>query len=103
RLLLDALSEGGTLAQYVPVDVSESALVTAARRMLDRYPGLGVHPVLSDFTARLGFPAPAGPRLVVFLGGTIGNLLPVERAEFLTALRAQMRRCRPPLPGSPLG
>src|SRR6516162_3171235 len=29
RLLLDALSETGTLREYVPVDVSEAALVTA--------------------------------------------------------------------------
>src|SRR5258708_33852051 len=46
RLLLDALGGAGTLAEDGPVDVSESALVTAARRMLDRYSGLRVHPVL---------------------------------------------------------
>jgi L-histidine N-alpha-methyltransferase len=90
-LLLDALSETGRLTEYVPVDVSESALVTAASRMLARYQGLHVHPVLSDFTHHLGFPEPAGPRLVAFLGGTIGNLLPAERAEFLRSLRAHMR------------
>jgi L-histidine N-alpha-methyltransferase len=90
RLLLDALSDAGALAEYVPVDVSESALVTAASRMLERYPGLRVRAVLSDFTEHLGFGAPSGPRLVVFLGGTIGNLLPAERARFLAAVRAQL-------------
>jgi L-histidine N-alpha-methyltransferase len=91
RLLLDALAETGQLAEYVPVDVSESALVTAASRMLARYPGMRVHAVLSDFTEHLGFPDPSGPRLVVFLGGTIGNLLPAERAEFLARLRSQLQ------------
>ena len=91
RLLLDALRDIGTLTEYVPVDVSESALVTAASRMLDRYPGLAVQAVLSDFTEHLGLPASGGSRLVVFLGGTIGNLLPAERAEFLTSLRAGLR------------
>jgi L-histidine N-alpha-methyltransferase len=91
RLLLDALAETGQLAEYVPVDVSESALVTAASRMQARYPALRVHAVLSDFTEHLGFPDPSGPRLVVFLGGTIGNLLPAERAEFLASLRAQLQ------------
>ncbi len=90
-LLLDALRESGQLTEYVPVDVSESALVTAASRMLARYRGLRVHAVLSDFTEHLGFPAASGPRLVVFLGGTIGNLLPDERAVFLASLRAQLR------------
>jgi L-histidine Nalpha-methyltransferase len=91
RLLLDAMHAAGSLAEYVPVDVSESALVTAATRMLERYPGLRVQPVLSDFTEHLGLPDSDGPRLVAFLGGTIGNLLPAERAEFLASLRAALR------------
>jgi dimethylhistidine N-methyltransferase/ergothioneine biosynthesis protein EgtC len=94
-LLLDALASLGTLTQYVPVDVSESALVTAATRMLERYEGLTVHAVLSDFTEQLGLPAsgdiPGERRLIAFLGGTIGNLLPAERAEFLARVRAGMR------------
>jgi L-histidine Nalpha-methyltransferase len=91
RLLLDAMAAAGDLADYVPVDVSESALVTAATRMLERYPGMRVHPVLSDFTEHLGLPDADGPRLVAFLGGTIGNLLPAERAEFLASVRAGLR------------
>lgn len=90
-LLLDALREEGTLAEYVPVDVSESALITAASRMRDHYPGLRVRAVLSDFTEHLGLPETDGPRLVAFLGGTIGNLLPGERSEFLASLRARLR------------
>ena len=91
RLLLDALADRGTLAEYVPVDVSESALVTAASRMSDRYPGLSVRAVLSDFTEHLGLPDSGGRRLVAFLGGTIGNLLPAERAGFFASLRAGLR------------
>ncbi|HET9896043.1 MAG TPA: L-histidine N(alpha)-methyltransferase [Streptosporangiaceae bacterium] len=91
RLLLDALCELGSLREYVPVDVSESALVTAARRILGRYPQLRVHAVLSDFTEHLGLPESGGSRLVAFLGGTIGNLLPAERAEFFAGLRARLR------------
>jgi L-histidine N-alpha-methyltransferase len=91
RLLLDALRDAGTLASYVPVDVSESALILAASRMTERYPGLRVQAVLSDFTEHLGLPESGGPRLVVFLGGTIGNLLPAERADFLASVRSRLR------------
>jgi L-histidine Nalpha-methyltransferase len=73
------------------VDVSESALTTAAHRVLASYPGLHVDAVVSDFEAHLGLPAPDGPRLVAFLGSTIGNLLPPERAAFLGRLRAGLR------------
>ncbi|MFE4515965.1 L-histidine N(alpha)-methyltransferase [Kitasatospora sp. NPDC056783] len=90
RLLLDALRALGTLETYVPVDVSESALAAAGAALAAEYPGLGVHGVLADFTARLGLPPEGGPRLVAFLGGTLGNLLPQERAAFLRRLRAAL-------------
>ncbi|MFJ9951525.1 L-histidine N(alpha)-methyltransferase [Kitasatospora sp. NPDC091207] len=90
RLLLDALRDLGTLDSYVPVDVSESALTGAGEALALEYPGLSVHAVLADFTARLGLPPEGGPRLVAFLGGTLGNLLPAERAVFLRGLRAAL-------------
>nr|WP_202450651.1 L-histidine N(alpha)-methyltransferase [Streptomyces sp. SID4917] len=85
RHLLDELTE---LQLYVPVDVSESALTGAARSLLAERPGLRVHALIADFTAGLTLPATPGPRLVAFLGGTIGNLLPAERAVFLASVRA---------------
>ncbi|PWJ02838.1 L-histidine N(alpha)-methyltransferase [Streptomyces sp. NWU49] len=84
RYLLDALTE---LRAYVPVDVSESALTRAGRALVAERPGLDVHALIADFTARPALPATPGPRLVAFLGGTIGNLLPAERAVFLASLR----------------
>jgi dimethylhistidine N-methyltransferase/ergothioneine biosynthesis protein EgtC len=91
RLLLDALRDAGSLRSYVPVDVSESALVGGARRMLARYPGLVVRAVVADFEEHLGLPAGEGRRLVAFLGSTIGNLVPAQRAVFLASLRSRLR------------
>ncbi|MBQ1088483.1 L-histidine N(alpha)-methyltransferase [Streptomyces sp. B93] len=85
RYLLDALTG---LETYVPVDVSESALTQAGQALVAERPGLRVHALIADFTARLELPDTPGPRLVAFLGGTIGNLLPAERAVFLGAVRA---------------
>jgi L-histidine N-alpha-methyltransferase len=90
RLLLDALRAARTLHSFVPVDVSETALVEAAHRVLASYPGLSVRAVVSDFEEHLGLPDSSGPRLVAFLGGTIGNLLPEQRAAFLASLRARL-------------
>jgi len=94
RLLLDALRTEGTLRCYVPIDVSEPALAAAGKALSGEYPGLDVHAVVSDFEERLGFPADGdapGPRLVAFLGSTIGNLLPDQRAAFLARVRAGLR------------
>ncbi|MGW0697920.1 L-histidine N(alpha)-methyltransferase [Streptomyces sp. NPDC002867] len=84
RFLLDALTD---LHTYVPVDVSESALTGAAKALLAERPELAVHALIADFTRGLALPGTPGPRLVAFLGGTIGNLLPAERAVFLKSVR----------------
>jgi L-histidine Nalpha-methyltransferase len=101
RLLLSALRAAGTLRQYVPVDVSESALTLAGDALAAEYPGLAVHAVVADFENYLGVPAredagdasAGGPRLIAFLGSTIGNMVPDERAVFLRRVRALMRPC----------
>ncbi|MFF1464808.1 L-histidine N(alpha)-methyltransferase [Streptomyces sp. NPDC058330] len=87
RYLLDALPD---LHTYVPVDVSESALTNAAEALPAERPGLAVHALIADFTQALELPDTPGPRLVAFLGGTLGNLLPGERAEFLRDLRSRL-------------
>ncbi|MFC9893671.1 L-histidine N(alpha)-methyltransferase [Nocardia sp. NPDC127579] len=83
RLLLTALSAGGPLKSYVPQDVSASALRTSAAEVAAEFPGLAVHGVVSDFTDTLHNLPGGGRRMIAFLGGTIGNLVPAERAEFL--------------------
>ncbi|MEU3521329.1 L-histidine N(alpha)-methyltransferase [Streptomyces sp. NPDC006654] len=84
RLLIDALT---ALEVYVPVDVSESALTQAGQALVAERPALTVHALIADFTGRMELPEAPGPRLLAFLGGTIGNLLPAERAAFLASIR----------------
>lgn len=93
RLLLDALTVSGSLRRFVPLDVSESALRGAMAAVAREYPHVAVHGVVGDFTQHLELlPATEnGRRLVAFLGGTIGNLVPEERADFFTALRDALR------------
>lgn len=87
RVLLDAMARAGALARYVPVDVSASTVHAVAELFAEEYPGLQVHGVVGDFERHLGhLPAPAGPRLVPFLGGTIGNFPPGSRRRFLRSL-----------------
>jgi len=88
RLLLDALARAGTLRRYVPQDVSEAALRGALDELAAAYPGVALHGVVGDFTADLDKLPGGDRRMVAFLGGTIGNLVPAERAAFLSALRA---------------
>ncbi|WP_438484554.1 L-histidine N(alpha)-methyltransferase [Streptomyces sp. S186] len=83
RHLLRALTG---LHTYLPVDVSESALRAAGEGLLAEHPQLTVHALVADFQPGLTLPETPGPRLLAFLGGTIGNLLPDERAAFLRSV-----------------
>jgi L-histidine N-alpha-methyltransferase len=85
-LLLDALSRTGTLRRYIPVDVSAAALEEAVPALVANYPDLDVHGVVADFIANLRSIPKVGSRLVVLLGGTIGNFEPEQRSDFLAAL-----------------
>jgi L-histidine N-alpha-methyltransferase len=88
RLLIGAMRAAGTLATYVPMDVSPAALLESGRALVRDYPGLSVQALLADFEHQLGVLPADDRRLTAFLGGTIGNLEPGPRAAFLADLRA---------------
>ena len=76
---------------FVPVDISTEMLFGSARALTAEYPGLRVVPVVGDLTALDGpLPGEPGGRMVLFLGGTIGNFSEAQRADFFTMLRGIM-------------
>jgi L-histidine Nalpha-methyltransferase len=91
RHLLDAMRDAECLHTYVPVDISEEITHETAELLVDEYPGLLVRGLVCDFEHHLErIPAGDGARLIAFLGGTIGNLYPQPRHEFLVRLRELM-------------
>jgi L-histidine Nalpha-methyltransferase len=86
RLLLDALENAGTLERFVPLDVSEQTLRESAEAIAAAYPGISVEPIVGDFERDLELLPEGGGRLIAFLGSTIGNLYPEQRASLLTAV-----------------
>jgi L-histidine N-alpha-methyltransferase len=91
RVLLDAMRSCGRLGTYRPLDVSDTTLWEAANALSADYPGLAVQAVVGDFHHHMGELGADGRRLIAFLGGTIGNFDPDERAGFLARLVAVMR------------
>jgi L-histidine Nalpha-methyltransferase len=89
RHLLSAMRDGGSLETYVPVDISEEITHQTAASLVDEYPGLAVRGLVCDFEQHLErIPDGGGRRLIAFLGGTVGNLYPRPRHEFLTRIAA---------------
>ena len=90
RLLLSAMSRVGTLERFVPFDVDEATLRSAAAAIAAEYPSIRVHAVVGDFERHLPLLPAGGRRMVAFLGSTIGNLAPAVRSQFLTDLAAAL-------------
>jgi L-histidine N-alpha-methyltransferase len=90
RALLYAMAGAGSLRRYVPFDVDESVVEACAVELVDLYPGLRVHGVVGDFGRDLERVPNGNRRLFAFLGGTIGNLYPLQRAAFLARMRDLM-------------
>lgn len=84
RVILEAMGHRHGEVTYVPLDVSEEALLDASRDLLGDYPWLEIHGVVGDFERHLtDLPEGQHPRLFAFLGSTIGNLDPAAQVGFL--------------------
>lgn len=88
RLLLDALP----VRRFTPFDVDEAMLRAAAPEIEVAYPGLEVQAVVGDFQYHLASLPGGGDRLVAFLGSTIGNMEPPDRAKLLADLATTLDR-----------
>jgi len=91
KLLIEALGPVGL--HYVPVDVSADALQQAGAQLVQDYPGIILHALRADFTVPLVLPKlpDDNPRLIAFLGSTLGNFRRPARSPFLRGLRDIMQ------------
>ena len=93
RILLDAMTRAGLLRRCVLFDINEHSLRESLASLASAYPGLQGRGVAGDFS--LGFHAIGRSRqrrLAIFLGGTIGNLLPSRVPAFLADLSRVLSR-----------
>jgi len=90
RILLHALRDAGTLRRFVPFDVDPAVLTWAGEALAEEFPDLEVNPVVGDFESHLDLLPRGSRRVVAFLGSTIGNLDPDQRARFLADVRATL-------------
>ncbi|MCA9500581.1 MAG: L-histidine N(alpha)-methyltransferase [Nitrospira sp.] len=90
RVLLDAMANVDHLHYYVPFDVDETIVRRVSEELIREYPGLSIHGVVGDFLFHLEHIPEGGKRLVVILGGTVGNLPPIPAQEFLSSVNSEM-------------
>jgi L-histidine N-alpha-methyltransferase len=92
RLLIEALLARQEKLEYVPVDISESAVALSSQSLLTSYPDLRITAYIGEYQAALRTirkerVAP-GRTLVLFLGSSLGNLDREERRALLRDVRS---------------
>jgi dimethylhistidine N-methyltransferase len=98
RLLVDALLARQGQLDYMPIDISRSALEAGSQELLSTYPNLRVTALVADYGEGLRAIREQDPQrnghargtLVLFLGSTIGNLGPADRAGLLREVRGML-------------
>lgn len=92
-LIEQMISSKGRL-NYVPLDVSESALRESSDSLLKEYPSLEISGYVGDFDKGMGdflsHKDYKSSRLIILLGGTIGNFSADDRLGFLSEMRRGM-------------
>jgi dimethylhistidine N-methyltransferase len=91
RHLLSALKRRQGSTTYGPIDISREALDMAVQRFADD-DAIEVHPIEASFTeglAKLGHD-PATPRLIAFIGSSIGNMTPEAQRSLLREVRRHL-------------
>ncbi len=90
--LLDAALALGGRPRYVAVDISAHALTRTRDLLGQARPEIAAHGVLADYTRHLPLPERPvpGPRLVLFLGGTLGNDDDQSAVALLSRVRQQV-------------
>ena len=91
RLLLEAFAPG-LVGAYCPIDISSDALERCRQELVGLVPVLPYHGAYVEGVQSLSDSRPTDvPFLLLFLGSSIGNLGPQDRASFLASLRAALR------------
>jgi dimethylhistidine N-methyltransferase len=89
RLIIEALLRKQKQLQFIPVDISATALDSSSRILLQSYPQLEIEAYAADYFAGLAElgKTQRSRTLALFLGSNISNFDPDEALKFLRALR----------------
>jgi dimethylhistidine N-methyltransferase len=88
--LLNAFDARSQLNSFVAVDVAEPTMRRSLKEISRYFPSAVVAGVVADFDTHLGHLPAGDSRIIVFLGGTIGNLEPERRRLFLSNVADQL-------------
>ena len=91
RVLLHAMSAQRMHVPYYPVDISPAALDVAAKALRKELPRVRTTPLVADLGADLNFITRIPtPRVILYIGSSIGNMERTEAEAFLKRVSAHL-------------
>lgn len=92
RLLIESFLAKQRTLVYIPIDISRTALEESSESLLLDHPGLEVHAICGEYETGLTIlqDRRTRPRLILWLGSSIGNLHKPEAQDFLAQICASM-------------
>ncbi|MCA1597309.1 MAG: L-histidine N(alpha)-methyltransferase, partial [Chloroflexi bacterium] len=93
RTLIRAFHDRQETVEYCPIDIAAGVLKASALSLLEEFPRLQVRATAADYLEGLGRieSETQSPRLILFLGSTIGNFTMAQAGDFLTQVRRAMQ------------
>lgn len=93
QLLIDAFLAAHGRLRYLPIDVSPTMLAESCKQLERSRPTLELVPIAAEYEpglSRMQILEAGRPKLVLWLGSSIGNYAPDEAGRFLQSLRAML-------------
>ncbi len=87
---LDQLMKVGKDITYFPLDISTDVLKVNSQLMSKTLPGLNIKPIPGDYFKTLSNIEKEGAKIILFMGGNIGNYENEEAIKFLGTIKENM-------------
>lgn len=93
RYILNSFIQKGSPVTYVPIDVSE-ILIQSGNKLLNDFEGLCVNGIIGEYEQALEIVTEifTQPKLIVFLGSSIGNFDLAHAEDFLKKISGSMNK-----------
>jgi len=93
RLLISAFLKYHSGLHYIPIDISRSILEESTMSLLNDFPKLEITGLVAEYSEaleKLNIKGIRQPKLIIWLGSSVGNFTKIEAVEFLNGLRKNM-------------
>lgn len=90
KLFLFALEKNNIDYNYIPIDISHSALTELKKNILTDLPNCTINPLQGDYFEMLSVFDSNKPKIIKFMGSNLGNMFIEDAVDFLFQIQEKM-------------